>query len=102
MNYKILIFNLCTFFSLATSGSFEQARESFQGYGYMYPELNKFFQRYRCPQQIENRIEFNFPVYVKNDVLRYGNYYVKTNFERIINAKRLENYIKLKKIKHTH
>lgn len=104
MNYKILIFNLCIFFSLATNSSFDQARESFESYQYFhpnfYPELDKFFRKYRCPQQIENRMEFNFPVYIKNNVIKYGKYYVKVNFERIVNARRLENYIKLKQLKH--
>jgi len=101
MKYKVLILTIFGLLDLNLCASFDLAKESFKAYEYSYPELSKFFNRYQCPRDIEIKIlGKGIPKYIKNDVLKYGNYYVKTNFERIINAKRIENYIKSKNFKH--
>lgn len=101
------LISFLSFFALsmeASNCSFDAARESFEPYQYfhpnLYPELGKFFARYRCPQKIEQHLLYNVPRYIQNDVLKYGDYYVKLNIERIINAVRIQNYLKIKNLKH--
>ncbi len=101
MKYKILIASFLAFFSLIACGFGEEAK-SFHHYQHMYPELAKFYGKYRCSDNVEKVIKYKQPQHIKNDVVKCGNYYVKANFERIVNAKRLENYIKSKELKHIY